>query len=81
MICFTGSLLIGRDPEELLMLQDRVKQLSEAGLRAEYLPGSDLLRKEPELMIGVHSGAAFLPDDCQLDALHTVAYIEKVPFI
>ncbi|KAJ0110880.1 hypothetical protein Patl1_03122 [Pistacia atlantica] len=74
----TGSLLIGRNPEELVLLQEMVKQLCEAGLRAEYLPGSDLLQKEPELMIGEHSGAAFLPDDCQLDARHTAAYIEKV---
>lgn len=73
----TGSLLIGRTPEELVMLKERVKQLYEAGLRAEYLSSSDLLQAEPELMVGEDSGAAFLPYDSQLDAMLTVAYIEK----
>ncbi|KAK9993060.1 hypothetical protein SO802_022763 [Lithocarpus litseifolius] len=73
----TGSLLVGRTPEELDKLRRRVKQLSEAGLRAECLCSSDLLLEEPELMVGEDSGAAFLPDDCQLDAHCTVAFIEK----
>ena len=29
-------------------------------------------------MVGEDSGAAFLPDDCQLDAHCTVAFIEKL---
>ncbi|KAL5798281.1 hypothetical protein ACOSQ2_003101 [Xanthoceras sorbifolium] len=74
----TGSMLIGRTPEELGTLKERVKQLSEAGLRAEYLSSNDLLLEEPALVVGEDSGAAFLPDDCQLDAMRTVAYIEKV---
>ncbi|KAF6162275.1 hypothetical protein GIB67_008404 [Kingdonia uniflora] len=74
----TGSLLIGRTSEELAILKDRVKLLSEAGLRAEYLSGSALLSKEPALEVGEEEiGAAFLPDDCQLDALRTVTFIEK----
>lgn len=77
---FTGSLLIGRTAEELVVLKERVKQLSEAGLRAEYLSSSDLLLEEPALLVSEDSGAAFLPDDCQLDAACTVAYIEKVSF-
>ncbi|KAL5794488.1 hypothetical protein ACOSP7_003082 [Xanthoceras sorbifolium] len=74
----TGSMLIGRTPEELVTLKERVKQLSEAGLRAEYLSSNDLLLEEPALVVGEDSGAAFLPDDCQLDAMRTVAYIKKV---
>uniref|UniRef100_A0A2N9I074 FAD-dependent oxidoreductase domain-containing protein 1 n=1 Tax=Fagus sylvatica TaxID=28930 RepID=A0A2N9I074_FAGSY len=73
----TGSLLVGRTPEELDMLKRRVKKLSEAGLRAECLCSSDLLLEEPELMVGDDSGAAFLPDDFQLDAQCTAAFIEK----
>ena len=60
------------------MLRRRVKQLSEAGLRVECLCSSDLLLEEAELMVGEDSGAAFLPDDCQLDAHCTVAFIERV---
>ncbi|XP_068666283.1 uncharacterized protein [Aristolochia californica] len=73
----TGSLLIGRAPEELALLEERVKRLSEAGLRAEFLSSNDLHLKEPELEVSKESGAAFLPDDCQLDAHHTVAFIEE----
>ncbi|KAF7825887.1 FAD-dependent oxidoreductase [Senna tora] len=73
----TGSLLVGRTSAESDMLKKRVKQLSEAGLKAEYLGSSDLFDKEPALLVDKDSGAAFLPDDCQLDAHRTVAYIEK----
>ncbi|XP_062174768.1 uncharacterized protein LOC133879953 isoform X1 [Alnus glutinosa] len=73
----TGSLLIGRTPGDSDLLKRRVQQLSEAGLQAEYLSGHDLLQEEPALMIGEDSSAAFLPDDCQLDAQRTVGYIEK----
>ncbi|TKY66229.1 Hydrogen cyanide synthase subunit HcnC [Spatholobus suberectus] len=72
-----GSLLIGRMDAESEMLKGRVKQLCEAGLKAEYLCSSDLFKEEPELLVDKDSAAAFLPDDCQLDAYHTVAYIEK----
>lgn len=60
------------------MLKERVKQLSESGLRAEYLCSSDLLKLEPDLLVEKDTTAAFLPDDCQLDAHRTVSYIEKV---
>ncbi|GAU29620.1 hypothetical protein TSUD_164700 [Trifolium subterraneum] len=73
----TGSLLVGRTRAESDMLQARAKQLSEAGLIAEYLSSSDLSKREPDLLVDNDTSAAFLPDDCQLDAHRTVAYIEK----
>ncbi|XP_074284139.1 uncharacterized protein LOC141608691 [Silene latifolia] len=73
----TGSLLIGRTEAELDQLKRRVQLLSAAGIRAEFLHRIDLATKEPKLEVGQESGAAFLPDDCQLDAYRTVAYIEK----
>ena len=54
--------------------------MSEARLKAEYLCSSDLSEEEPALLVDQCSGAAFLPDDCQLDAHQTVAFIEKVIF-
>lgn len=77
-ISVLGSLLIGRTHEELDMLKRKVKQLSGAGLDAEYLSGADLLSMEPALLIGDNCGAAFLPNDCQLDAHSTAAFIQKV---
>jgi glycine/D-amino acid oxidase-like deaminating enzyme len=77
---FIGSLLVGRTPEELEMLKRRVKQQCEAGLRAEYLSATDLRVKEPELMVDKDTGAAFLPDDSQLDARRAVEFLEKVFF-
>ncbi|EOX93737.1 FAD-dependent oxidoreductase family protein isoform 2 [Theobroma cacao] len=74
----TGSLLVGRTPGDSIILRERVRQLSEAGLTAEYLPSNELLSVEPALFVGSDGGAAFVPDDCQLDALRTVSYIEKV---
>ncbi|GLU03919.1 hypothetical protein SLE2022_210900 [Rubroshorea leprosula] len=73
----TGSLLVGRTLEESIMLKRRVNQLTEAGLRAEYLSSIDLLSKEPELFVGNDGGAAFFPDDCQLDACRAASFIEK----
>ncbi|CAK7349236.1 unnamed protein product [Dovyalis caffra] len=73
----TGSLLVGRTAEEAAMLKTKVKKLSEAGLRAEYLTSHDLRLEEPALEVGEHGGAAFLPDDCQLDAQRAVAFIQK----
>lgn len=77
-LLITGSLLVGRTHAESDMLKGRVKQLSAAGLKAEYLCTSDLFKQEPDLLVEKESAAAFLPDDCQLDAHRTVAYIEKV---
>ncbi|XP_058102392.1 uncharacterized protein LOC131246360 isoform X2 [Magnolia sinica] len=73
----TGSLLIGRTPDEITILEERVKLLSEAGLRAEFISGTELLLKEPALEVGKDTGASFLPDDCQLDAHRAVSFIEK----
>lgn len=60
------------------MLKRRVKKLAEAGLRAEYLCSSEVLLKEPAVMVENEGGAAFLPDDYQLDARRAVAFIRKV---
>ncbi|KAI3988123.1 hypothetical protein MKX01_011912 [Papaver californicum] len=73
----TGSLLISRTQEDASTLRERVKLLSEDGLRAEYLSSKDLRFKEPSLEIEKEGGAAFLPDDCLLDAQRTVAFLEK----
>lgn len=81
MLYFAGSLLVGRTPEESAMLKKKVTGLTEAGLRAEYLSSHDLHLKEPELQVGEDGGAAFLADDCQLDARRTVAFILKVYLI
>ncbi|XP_010907673.2 uncharacterized protein [Elaeis guineensis] len=73
----TGSLLIGKTSSELAMLELRVNLFNRAGLRAEYLSSSSLHSKEPALEVGEESGAAFFPEDCQLDAFQAVAFIEK----
>lgn len=73
----TGSLLVGKTAKEAATLKKKVKRLSEAGLRAEYLTSDALRLKEPELEVGKDGGAAFLPDDCQLDAQRAVAFIQK----
>lgn len=74
----TGSLLVGRTASECSLLKRKVEQLVGAGLRAEYLSHDDLLSAEPALKVGVDDGAAFAPDDYQLDARRTVEFIEKV---
>ncbi|XP_071697345.1 uncharacterized protein [Rutidosis leptorrhynchoides] len=73
----TGSLLVGKTSQELATLKEKVDQLSKAGLKAELLSSTDLQEVEPALVIGEEGGAAFLPDDYQLDARRSVAYIEK----
>ncbi|ESQ32469.1 hypothetical protein EUTSA_v10004189mg [Eutrema salsugineum] len=73
----TGSLLIGKTSQECVALKRKVHELSEAGLRAEYLSGPDLFLKEPAVLVDDDTGAAFLPDDSQLDAHRAVSYIEK----
>ncbi|CAN6485493.1 unnamed protein product [Victoria cruziana] len=73
----TGSLLIGRTSEEGKMLSSRVKLLSEAGLEAEFLPAGPLAAEEPSLQVGSDWSAAFLPDDCQIDARLAVDFIQK----
>ncbi|XP_042507413.1 glycine oxidase isoform X2 [Macadamia integrifolia] len=73
----TGSLLVGRTLEKSAMLRDRVRHFAEAGMEVEYLSGHSLVLKEPALDIGKGGGAAFLPDDSQLDAHRAVAFIEK----
>ncbi|KAK1434737.1 hypothetical protein QVD17_00487 [Tagetes erecta] len=73
----TGSLLVGKTSQEMAALKGKVEQLSKAGLKAELLSGTNLQEVEPALVIGEEGGAAFLPDDYQLDARRSVAYIEK----
>lgn len=70
---------MGQTPEEIDTLKNRVQQLSGAGVHAEYLSSNELQMKEPALAVGKDSGAAFLRNDCQLDAHLTMSYIEKVP--
>lgn len=74
----TGSLLVAKTAQESVLLKQRVDQLSKAGLKAEFLSTTDLLVQEPALALDKQGGAVFLPDDYQLDARQTVAYIEKV---
>lgn len=73
----TGSLLLGRTSEEASILRKKVKQLTDAGTRAEFLTSSNLLTEEPALMLDKDGGAAYAPDDYQLDARSAVAFIEK----
>ncbi|KAJ4837995.1 hypothetical protein Tsubulata_050688 [Turnera subulata] len=72
-----GSLTVGRTREESVTLEKKVNRLREAGVRAEYLSSHDLRLKEPALDVGEDGGAALLPDDSQLDAQRTVAFILK----
>lgn len=72
-------MLVGQTAEECSVLRKKVEQLVDAGLGAEFLSCDDLLAEEPALKLGKESGAAFMPDDCQLDARRAVAFIEKVP--
>lgn len=55
-----------------------MEELSQEGLRAKFLSTNDLLSEEPVLVLEKEGGAAFFPDDYQLDAHRTVAFIEKV---
>ena len=77
----TGSLVVGRTPEQVDVLKKRVKLLQDAGLRSEFLSASDLISQEPALMVENDSGASFLPDDCQLDAQRVVDLVRKVFFL
>ncbi|XP_020248129.1 uncharacterized protein LOC109825673 isoform X1 [Asparagus officinalis] len=66
-----------RTSEDQAILERRAELLSKSGINSEYLSAASLLSKEPALEVGGECGAAFLPDDCQLDAFRTVAFIEK----
>ncbi|KAH9303338.1 hypothetical protein KI387_014921 [Taxus chinensis] len=74
----TGSLLVGTTSEESMILQERVKLLSKAGIRAEFMPASCLHQVEPALEVEKEGGAAFIPDDSQIDAKLAVSFIEEV---
>ena len=72
-------MLIGRSSEESDVLKRRVKMLSDAGVRSEYLSPADLISKEPALMVQEDfGGAAFFPDDCQIDARRAVDVVLEV---
>ncbi|KAL4572284.1 hypothetical protein LXL04_019055 [Taraxacum kok-saghyz] len=73
----TGSLLVGKTSDDMAVLKEKVDQLSKAGLKAEFLSSLDLKKVEPLVVVGEEGGAAFLPNDYQLDARRSVAYIEK----
>lgn len=71
-------MLVGRTGDDCSMLRKKVEQLVDAGLGAKFLSCDELLEEEPSLKLGKEGGAAFMPDDCQLDARCAVAFIEKV---
>lgn len=73
----TGSLLVGQTEKQSALLREKVQQLSDAGLGAEFWSYQDLLSKEPELVVAKEGGVAFLPDDCQIDARRTVTFLEE----
>lgn len=73
-----GSLLVGRTDDDCSALKRKVEQLLDAGLGAKFLDSDELLSEEPALQLGEECGAAFMPDDCQLDARRAVAFLEKV---
>lgn len=78
MFLVTGSLLVGRTAEDCSILRRKVEQLVDAGLGAKFLDSDELLMEEPALKLEGECGAAFMPDDSQLDARVAVAFLEKV---
>ncbi|KAL5719925.1 hypothetical protein ACHQM5_012649 [Ranunculus cassubicifolius] len=73
----TGSLLIGKTAEEKEMLRERVEKYGNGGVRVEFLSRNELSAKEPLVDVGEEGSAAFLPDDCQIDAARAVEFIQK----
>ncbi|KAL5719946.1 hypothetical protein ACHQM5_012665 [Ranunculus cassubicifolius] len=73
----TGSLLIGRTAEEKEMLRERVEKYANGGVRVEFLSRNELSAKETLVDVGEEGSAAFLPDDCQIDAARAVEFIQK----
>ncbi|GER50041.1 D-amino acid dehydrogenase small subunit [Striga asiatica] len=73
----TGSMLVGRTAEDCSVLRAKVEKLVEAGLGAQFLSRDELRVEEPALELGEEGGAAFMPDDCQLDARRAVTFLEK----
>ncbi|CAA0833205.1 FAD-dependent oxidoreductase family protein [Striga hermonthica] len=72
-----GSMLVGRTAEDCSVLRAKVEKLVEAGLGAQFLSRDELRVEEPALELGEEGGAAFMPDDCQLDARRAVTFLEK----
>eukprot|EP00252_Welwitschia_mirabilis_P006720 TRINITY_DN1761_c0_g1_i1.p1 TRINITY_DN1761_c0_g1~~TRINITY_DN1761_c0_g1_i1.p1 ORF type:complete len:460 (-),score=91.95 TRINITY_DN1761_c0_g1_i1:229-1608(-) len=73
----TGSLLVGKTPDECYVLQRRADQLQSAGVRAQFYSGSSLHELEPSLEVGENGGAIFVPDDSQIDARLATSFIQK----
>lgn len=73
----TGSLLVGTTSEESAALQERVKLLTKAGIRAEFFSASSVHLMEPAVEVGKKGGAAFVPDDSQIDAKLAVSFIQE----
>lgn len=71
-------MLVGRTEEDCLALRKKVEKLVDAGLGAKFLSSDELMAEEPSLNLGKEGGAAFMPDDCQIDARRAVVFIEKV---
>lgn len=73
----TGSLLVGTTSEDSSALQERVKLLSKAGIRAEFFSAASMHQIEPAVEVGKEGGAAFIPDDSQIDAKLAASFIQK----
>lgn len=73
----TGSLLVGTTSEDSAALQERVKLLSKAGIRAEFVSAASMHQIEPAVEVGKEGGAAFIPDDSQIDAKLAVSFIQE----
>ncbi|GAQ86958.1 hypothetical protein KFL_003230030 [Klebsormidium nitens] len=68
-----GSLLVAGNGKEAAALKTQVDLLQSAGLGAELWDAQRTRAVEPALLIEDDGGAAFLPDDAQLDAELAVA--------
>eukprot|EP00850_Spirogloea_muscicola_P009704 SM000055S18238 [mRNA] locus=s55:259926:263061:+ [translate_table: standard] len=72
----TGSLLLGRTAEEASALQERVRRMTEEGVKAAFLDSHELKKAEPAVDCG-EGGAALFPADSQLDAASAVAVLRE----
>lgn len=73
-----GSLLVASSAAHVNGLQAHVEQLNAAGINAEYLTASALLKVEPSLAVDSDGGAAFVPEDSQIDAALAVGLFREV---
>lgn len=64
--------------KEARSLESHVDKIAAAGVNAEFLTPSQVSEVEPSLEIGYEGGAAFVPDDSQIDAALAVTFIRRV---